>query len=128
MCGILCAIGGSLVIADPGGRGGGGGGGGGGSDGIARGVFLRGAVLLAVSPIAWASSLFVQKPLLLRYGTPFSLTAWTFAGGTAAMGVLAAALYGREPDAWRLGNHEGLALSAAVLFGWCVRRVGVCEL
>ena len=117
MCGILCAIGGSLVIADPGGRGSGGGGGGGGD-----GVFLRGAVLLAVSPVAWASSLFVQKPLLLRYGTPFSLTAWTFAGGTAAMGVLAAALFGKQPDAWRLGNHEGLALLAAVLFGWCVRR------
>ena len=85
---------------------------------VPRAVFLRGCALLAVSPVSWAASLYVQKPLLRRYA-PFSLTAWTFSLGTTAMAALAAALYGHRPEAWRIGRDEAAALLAAVLFGWC---------
>ncbi len=118
----MLAIGGSVAMADPAGR----------TRPGARGVasssapssapsqaaFLHGCALLALSPAAWATSLFIQKPLLARY-PPFTLTAWTFAVGTSAMGALAAALYAREPAAWRIGRAEALALAAATTIGWC---------
>jgi drug/metabolite transporter (DMT)-like permease len=109
--GISLAVGGSIFMVDPGTR----------PSGLAgnapaRAAFLRGCALLTVAPCAWASSLYVQKPLLARY-PPFSLTAWTFAGGTAAMAALAAALYGKQPDAWRIGRSEAIALVAASLIG-----------
>ncbi len=91
--------------------------------GVPRATFLRGAALLAASPCAWATSLYLQKPLLTRH-PPVSLTAWTFLIGTTAMGTLAAGLYRHQPDAWRLaGAREGGALAAAVLFGWCVSEM-----
>jgi drug/metabolite transporter (DMT)-like permease len=128
LLGIALALGGSVAMADPGAS----------SssasasasalaassdaDGVPRATFLRGAALLAASPAAWATSLYLQKPLLRVY-PPFTLTAWTFAAGTAAMAALAAGLYHGQPDAWRLGPHEGQALVAAVLVGWCVMRL-----
>ena len=132
LVGIALAVAGSIIMVDPGARSHGG------SSGAASGppahanaAFLRGCALLAASPVAWASSLYVQKPLLRRY-SPFSLTAWTFAGGTSAMAILAAALYGQTPDAWRVGRGEAIALVAAALVGclfkfcavsWLNRRV-----
>ena len=132
LLGIALAVAGSIVMVDPGARSHGGSSGGGAASGPpARAAFLRGCALLAASPVAWASSLYVQKPLLRRY-SPFSLTAWTFAGGTSAMAILAAALYGKSPDAWRVGRGEAIALVAAALVGclfkfcavsWLNRRV-----
>ena len=134
LLGIVLAVAGSIVMVDPGARSHGGSAGGAAASGPpahANAAFLRGCALLAASPVAWASSLYVQKPLLRRY-SPFSLTAWTFSGGTAAMAILAAALYGKSPDAWRLGRGEAVALVAAALVGclfkfcavsWLNRRV-----
>ena len=133
LLGIALAVAGSIVMVDPGARSHGGSADGAASEppAHANAAFLRGCALLAASPVAWASSLYVQKPLLRRY-SPFSLTAWTFAGGTAAMAILAAALYGKQPDAWRVGRGEAIALVAAALVGclfkfcavsWLNRRV-----
>ena len=51
-----------------------------------------GVVFLILSPLCWAISLFVQKPLLTHYKAPVTLTFWSFAAGTVLNGIIAAAL------------------------------------
>ena len=54
--------------------------------------YTLGAVFLLLSPLCWAISLFVQKPLLAHYKAPVTLTLWSFAVGTVLNGILAAGL------------------------------------
>jgi len=81
-----------------------------------------GVIMLLLSPLVWAISLFIQKPLLAYYKAPVTFTFWSFAVGTVLNGVLAASLTARRgAQLWALGTVDIFFLVWGATFGSAVK-------
>jgi drug/metabolite transporter (DMT)-like permease len=120
VAGVLCAVGGCVVVELVGGGGGGGGGGGDGAP--SSGGLALGAVCIVAAAFSMAAYFILQRPLLQRY-SPLSVTAWVY--GVATVCTALALPFSRaslQPAAWRLfGGEEWVALAVAVLGNSCLK-------
>jgi len=84
--------------------------------------YALGVIFLLLSPLSWAVSLYVQKPLLAFYKAPVTFTLWAFTIGTVLNGLLAASLTAHKgAGLWALETMDIVFLVWAATAGTAVK-------
>lgn len=86
--------------------------------------YALGCICLLLASLAWAVSLFAQKPLLVAFRAPVTVTLWSVALGALISGLIAgvAAMAGSQGDAsWAVSAEEGRFLAFAATLGCAVK-------